>query len=84
MSYLLVIKPEKLLRVELTDGTQLVVTEVRYSVAVDAGGSRRVAIELQWDPHEQAPRAEYTCPVSRLEQKLTPPALVKRVHPYLP
>lgn len=84
MSYARVVKPDRLLRVELADGSQLVATEVRYTAALDSGGERRVAIELEWDPHEQAPRAEYTCPVSRLQRKLAPPAMVKRIHPYQP
>lgn len=82
MSYARVVKPERLLRVELADGTQLVATEVRYAAALDSSGERCVAVELEWDPHEQVPSSEYTCPVSRLRRKLAAPSFVLKVHPY--
>jgi hypothetical protein len=81
-----VVTPEKLLRVELAGAvaTTLVVMDIRYVVAITANGERRVAIELEWDPQEQAPQGEYYCPEARVQRELTPPALVRRVHPYLP
>ena len=84
MSYVRLVDPDRMLRVELADARLFNVLDVRYVLALDSTGAKRIAVELDYDPQHQAPVAPYHCPVSRVVPLLVPPAHVKRIQPYRP
>jgi hypothetical protein len=76
------VDPDKLLFVDLEGSDSLAVVEVRYVPASDEAGSRRVAIEIAYDPQVPHPTAPYMCPIERLRRELVPPRRVLRIRPF--
>jgi hypothetical protein len=85
MSYDLRVDPERLVVVRYDDPAagpaEVLAIACRYAPVVQEGG-RRIAIEVLWDPAEQAPHAPYYCPRERLARRLVEPARVLAVRPY--
>ena len=84
--YVLVVNPQKMLRVTFqhpTEGEREVTAlTCAYVPAVSPDGEVSVAIEPVWDPRVQNPESIYTCPEEHLERLLLSPRRLKKVRPY--
>lgn len=58
----------------------LVVVFCGYAHVTDQAGRRCIAIELVWDPNEQAPGSPYTS--HSCVRAIVPPARLTKVRPY--
>jgi hypothetical protein len=76
----IIVDPAKLMLVDVVSGVDTrchLAMVCRFTVVRD-----RVAVEIVYDPEEQAPSAAYYCPRERMRRIVVAPKSVKRIRPY--